>query len=131
MILVDTSVWIDHFRGNESPQALRLVEEVTSNADICICGLILTEVLQGIRADTEYEQVKLLFEELVYLPVSRAEYALAAEIYRRARKRGKTVRKTLDCIIAACAIAHDAGLLTKDRDFLTIGGVSGFELLAV
>jgi len=129
MFLVDTSVWVDYFRGKDTPEVDRLVSELSDGADVCLCGLILTEVLQGIASDREHEQVRSLFEQLVYLPLSRAEHVLAAEIYRKARRRGKTIRNTLDCVIAACAIAYDVPLLTTDRDFLAIREVSQLELV--
>ncbi len=129
MILVDTSVWIDHFRGETSPEAHRLARAPEDNEDICICGLIWTEILQGIRSDRQYRQVRRSLGSLVYLPLDRSGYTLAADIYRRARREGKTIRNTADCVIAACAITHGVPLLQNDRDFETIATVSELRLV--
>lgn len=131
MILVDTSVWIDHFHGAGSPEARRLALAIAENEDLCLCGLILTEVLQGIRSDRQNREVRRLFSHLIYLPMDRPVYEAAAGIYREARSRGRTLRNAVDCIIAACAIAHDVPLLHRDRDFNSIAGVSDLKVLAV
>ncbi len=131
MILVDTSVWIDYFRGVDSPEARRLASDIAGDEDVCICGMILTEILQGIKSESQYGTVKRSLEALLYLPISRDAYHLAADIYRAARKRGKTIRNTVDCIIAACAITNNVRLLQKDRDYLTIASVSKLKLVSV
>ncbi len=131
MTLVDTSVWIDHLRGEASPEAERLASALEDNEDICICGLIWTEILQGIRSDRQYRQVKRLLGNLIYLPLDRAGHTLAADIHRRARRDGKTIRNTADCLVAACALTHGVPLLQKDRDFDTIAAVSALKLAPV
>lgn len=129
MILIDTSVWIDHFRGDGSHEAGRLARALDDNEDICICGLIWTEILQGIRSDRQHRRVKRSLGGLIYLPLDRRGHTLAADIYRRARRAGKTIRNTTDCIIAACAIAHNVSLLHRDRDFDTIASVSKLRIM--
>jgi len=129
VILVDTSVWIDHFRGDESPEAARLARALDEHEDVCICGLIWTEILQGIGADRQHRRVKRLLGGLIYLPLDRRGHTLAADLYRRARRAGKTIRNTTDCVIAACAIAHGAPLLHRDRDFGTIASVSKLRIV--
>ena len=131
MILVDTSVWIDHLRDEASPEARRLARALEDNEDLCICGLIWTEILQGIRSDRQYRQVKRSLGALIYLPLDRAGHTRAADLYRRARRHGRTIRNTADCIIAACAIAHNVPLLQKDRDFETIAAVCELRLVRV
>ena len=128
MILVDTSVWIDHFRGVDSPEARRLSAGILASEDICICGIILTEILQGVKATSQYRNVKRRLRPLIYLPAFRSTYVRAADIYRAARRRGKAVRSTIDCLIAACAIQHDVPLLTGDRDFDAIAEVVRLRL---
>ena len=128
MMLVDTSVWIDYFRGNETPETDRLVDALSRDEDLCICGLILTEILQGIPSPKQYRQVKRLLKPLIYLPVSREAHILAADIYRAARAEGKTIRNSVDCIIAACAVTHNVPLLQSDRDFLAIEAVSKLRI---
>ncbi len=129
MTMVDTSVWVDYFRGTPTPEAVWLEQAITHDADICICGTVLTEVLQGVRSDAELSTVQQAMDELIYLETSRNDHVHAAEIYRAARKKGKTVRNAVDCVIAACAIAHDIPLLQSDRDFETIATVSKLRLI--
>ncbi len=131
MILVDTSVWIDYFRGVDSPEAQRLSSDIAGDENLCICGIILTEILQGIKSETRYKAVKRLLKALIYLPIPREAYYLAADIYRAAQKRGHTIRNTVDCIIAASAISNKVQLFQKDRDFLTIASVSKLALVSV
>jgi predicted nucleic acid-binding protein len=69
-------------------------------------------------------------DELVYLETSRDDHLHAAEIYRAARRKGRTVRNAVDCVIAACAIAYDVPLLQSDRDFQIIAGVSRLRLIS-
>lgn len=117
MILVDTSVWIDFFRGIQSPQANHLATLFKNEEDVCISGIIMTEILQGIRSEKEYTRVKKLLGDLVYLATHRETYVLAADLFRTAQSKGHTIRKTIDCLIAACAIHHQVPILHKDTDF--------------
>ena len=120
MILVDTSVWIDFFRGTPSPSAESLKALIANHADICICGVILTEILQGIRSDKQFAQTRDLLDATVFLPMGRETFAHAAILYRKLRKKGYTVRKPIDCMIAAVAIEHEVPLLHNDKDFLPL-----------
>ena len=131
MILVDTSVWIDYFRGVDSPEAGWLSSAIADDADLCICGVVLTEILQGIKLESQYRAAKRSLEAMLYLATSRGAYYLAADIYRAARKRGQTIRNTIDCIIAACAITNNARLVQKDKDYITIASVSKLKLVSV
>lgn len=117
MVLVDTSVWIDFFRGHASAPAKKLTSLLTAHEDICVCGTIVTEILQGIKDDQQYRATKDLLDATIFLPMTRDTYIHAAELYRKLRKKGFTVRKPIDCMIAAVALEHDVPLLHKDRDF--------------
>lgn len=117
MILVDTSVWIDFFAGRDVPHVHILEQLIQRDADLCISGLILTEVLQGIANDRHHAQVKAYFAPLIRLDIHEAVWLLAADLYRNLRKRGLTIRKTNDCIIAATALHYQCCLLHNDRDF--------------
>jgi len=119
MILVDTSVWIDFFRDNPTPQASCL-KHLLLEDDICTCGIVLAEVLQGIRDDRIYTRTKNLFNNLIYLPEHKKIFQNSAEIYRGLRKQGFTIRKPVDWMIASVALFYDAQLLHSDRDFLPI-----------
>lgn len=117
MILVDTTVWVDLFRGRNTAQVKALERFLADGEDICTCGLILTEVLQGIREDSEYRRTRSRFDALLYLPMDRESFVNAADLYRTLRRKGVTIRKPVDCMIAAVAIEHDVPLLHNDRDF--------------
>jgi predicted nucleic acid-binding protein len=116
-VLVDTTVWIDFFRGKETRQVSQLESLIQKRADLCICGLILTEVLQGIGSDAEYHTVRSYLTQLLWLPLEDGQYEAAAQIYRTLRKEGITIRKSIDCLIAAIAIDARVAILHNDRDF--------------
>jgi len=129
MILVDTTVWIDFFKGAEEPHVGVLEHRIHGRDDLCICGLILTEVLQGLRSDRQYREVKRDLDNLIYLPMQRNIFINSAAIYRSLRKRGITVRKPIDCMIASVAIANDIPLLHNDRDFDPIAKHCGLRVV--
>ena len=117
MILIDTSVWIDFLAGHDSSGAITVELLVASREDICICGVVFTEILQGIRSDKEYRKTKAILSDLLFLPMTRGTFLSAADIYRLCRSRGVTIRNSMDCMIAAACIEHDAVLLHNDKDF--------------
>jgi len=129
-VLIDTSVWIDFFAGRQPPHVTVLEKLIKDREDICICGIILTEVLQGIRHENEFRKTKALFNTMVFLPKAYSTFLLAAEIYRNLRRKGATIRKTMDCIIAAVAIENDIMLLHNDRDFIPIEAHLGLKALS-
>jgi predicted nucleic acid-binding protein len=129
MVLVDTSVWIDFFAGRKGPHVPALEELIENEEDLCLCGLILTEVLQGIRSDAAYAKTKAYLGDLIFLPMSRATFVRAAEMYRFLRKKGVTIRKPVDCMIAAVAMEYNVKLLHNDRDFGHIAAHSELETL--
>lgn len=117
MILVDSSVWIDYFRGVDTPQANRL-DMLLGVEPLAIGDLILTEILQGIAADHEFERVRRLLLSLEMVMLGGADVAiLAARHYRHLRALGITVRKTIDTLIATRCIHDGHALLYSDRDF--------------
>ena len=118
MMLVDTSVWIDHFNAHDSPEAIRLQQAITDNEQIALCGIILTEILMGLRSDQRAEEVENLLAAFDWLPEpDHHDYAQAARIFRHCRSKGITIRSTIDCLIASQCIRHKVPILTKDRDF--------------
>ena len=120
MILVDTSVWIDFFAGRDLPHVAVLEQLILDNEDLALCGIILTEILQGIADNPIQRRVRRYLSPLVMLPMPEAVFVRAADIYRQMRKKGITIRKTNDCIIAATALEHECQLLHNDRDFASI-----------
>ncbi len=117
MVLVDTTVWIDFFNGTPNPKSDQLVSFLEEGEDLAICGVILTEVLQGLRTDNKAKEILDEFESLHYLETNRSAYIHASSIYRGCRKKGLTIRKPIDCIIAATCIESSSFLLHKDTDF--------------
>jgi hypothetical protein len=120
MVLVDTTVWVDFFSANSHPHVEALEKLIAEREDICLCGVILTEILQGIRDDAEFKKTRDLLANLVFLPTSYSVYLSSAEIYRALRRKGITIRKSVDCMIAAVAIEHKIPLLHNDKDFIPI-----------
>ncbi|GAB6042725.1 type II toxin-antitoxin system VapC family toxin [Endothiovibrio diazotrophicus] len=117
MILVDSSVWIDYFNGRPTLQTDHL-DRLLGTHPVAAGDLILTEVLQGFRDDRHYATAKrLLTTVTLYQLVDRDTALLAADHYRTLRKRGITVRKTIDTLIATFCIRNDLPLLHADKDF--------------
>jgi hypothetical protein len=120
VILVDTSVWVDFFAGRSLLHVTKLEQLVLHSEDLALCGIVLTEILQGIADDTAYRRVRRHLAPLVMLPMTEKVFVDAAKIYRKLRKRGITIRKTNDCIIAATVLEHHCQLLHSDKDFAAI-----------
>ena len=117
MILVDSSVWIDYFNGRKTWQT-DLLENLFSNVPIIIGDLILTEILQGFRSDNDYKTAKSFLSDLPFRQMGGYQVAVqSAQNYRALRKKGVTVRKTIDVIIGTYCILEDLPLLHNDRDF--------------
>jgi predicted nucleic acid-binding protein len=117
MTLVDSSVWIDYFRGTVTPRTDKL-DSLLGVEPVLIGDLILAEVLQGFSNDRDFENAKRMLLTLSVVDLGGKEIALqAARNFRTLRKRGVTVRKTIDCIIATCCIECGYILLHEDRDF--------------
>ena len=125
MIVVDTTVWIDFFNGAGTPEDHHLQQLITVGRSLALTDLIFCEILQGIREDAAFEQTRGL---LLLYPILRIErlatFEHAAQIYRTCRRRGLTVRKTIDCLIAALCIEEDVELFQKDSDFDAIARVA-------
>jgi len=117
MILVDSSVWINYFNGKRSWQT-DLLDHMLSNVPIIMGDLILTEVLQGFKSDKDYKAAKNYLSELPFRQMGGYNVAVqSAKNYRKLRKIGVTVRKTIDIIIATFCIIEGLTLLHDDRDF--------------
>jgi len=117
VILVDSSVWIDYFRGTTTPQTEKL-DTLLGIEPIATGDLILAEVLQGFSSDRDFNQAKKLMTSLVILDLAGQNIAIqAATNFRALRSRGITVRKTIDTVIATRCIESELSLLYSDRDF--------------
>lgn len=123
MLLLDSSVWIDIHRARATT-ATRFVEAREEGEEIATAGIIFQEVLQGIRAEAEYDYMRqVLWSTLILQPRELSTYEVAAQLHRSARAAGLTIRKPNDCLIAALALEHGALLVHNDRDFLALAQV--------
>ncbi len=117
MILVDSSVWIDYFRGTSTPEAETL-DSLLSTEPIATGDLVLTEVLQGFVGDRNFNLAKKLLTSLVIVDLAGQDIAIqAAKNFRALRALGISVRKTIDTVIATRCIESRLSLLYSDRDF--------------
>lgn len=115
--LYDTSVWIEYKNGVVSNRADQLDHDLIFN-QVCICPIIIQEVLQGIRSNRDFAELEIDFRNLMLLNWEGLEAAVSsAKLYRQLRQKGVTIRKPNDCLIAAYAIHFGAELCHNDRDF--------------
>ena len=129
MIVVDTTVWIDFFNGAGTPEEHHLQKLISEERSIALTDLIFCEILQGIPNDKEYERTRnLLLQYPIFLMDGLPIFEQAAMIYRACRKRGLTIRKTIDCLIASVCIANDLALFQKDSDFDYIAQVTPLKV---
>ena len=129
MVLVDTSVWIEVFRrGNPLD-----LEDVVDFDAIVTCLPVIHEVLQGFREEAAFRTAREAMMSLpsVDTPLETATVESAVELYRTARRRGITVRSSVDCLIAASALSHDLEVLHRDRDYPLLATVSRLRHRAV
>jgi len=118
VIVVDTSVWVDFFNGDSTPET-ELLDLILGKEAIAIGDLILLEILQGFRSESGYKAAKKYLAELQQVDMLATDMAIkAANNYRNLRKKGVTIRKTADVIIASFCIENKLPLLFSDRDFL-------------
>ncbi len=117
MILVDTSVWIDYLNGIESTHT-DILDTALIDGTVALGDLIFLEILQGIKNDKDYKKVKSKLATLDQYTLFDSDVVFeCAENYRALRKKGITIRKTADVIIATYCIKHKLPLLFMDRDF--------------
>jgi predicted nucleic acid-binding protein len=126
VILVDSSAWIASLRR------LPLVELADHVApdEIATCLPVIQEVLQGIRDEEGFAEIREALYEFprVEDPITSSLVDEAVALYRAARRRGYTLRSSLDCLIAACALRHDLEILHRDRDYDVIAKVSALRV---
>ena len=129
MVLVDTSVWIDFLSGRYTPEVEVLVSLVEEEETLCFTGFILQELLQGCSDDAVARSVEQHFQPFLEIFPQRSTYRLAGKIFRDCRKRGYTIRSSVDCLIAACALENGSPVHHCDRDFKFIQEVCGLKIL--
>lgn len=129
MIVVDTSVWIDVLNEIDSAKARRCVQLLDDRAPLALTDVIFTEILQGFGKETDARRVE---KHLRAFPVLRLgdldDFALAADLYRKARRAGITIRKTLDCLIAAPCVRDSVPILHADDDFDRLASCTDLEV---
>jgi predicted nucleic acid-binding protein len=130
LILIDASAFIEFLNRSGSREDI-LVERLMRNEEgIAFAEITLTEILQGIKNDQEYLEVKASLLTFPLLTLQGAEsHSAAAELYRKCRKKGLTIRSTVDLLIAQIALEHDLVLLHNDRDFEALAQVCALKLL--
>lgn len=117
MILVDSSVWIDYFKGTITAQTEKL-DRLLGHEPLAIGDLILTEVLQGFDSDRDFNAARRMLTSLTVVELGGQDIAIrAAKNFRALRRLGATVRKTIDTVIATRCIESGYELLHDDRDF--------------
>ncbi len=129
IFLVDTSAWVNSFKGILTKNSVFLKENLNA-IQIAVCPIIVQEVLQGIPVEREFKNIEAYFETLIRL--NNEPYALATQaayLYRLLRKKGITIRKPNDCLIAMYAIHNNAFLIHDDRDFTSISANSDLKLI--
>ena len=121
-LIFDTSVWIDFLRNKNNPPSDLLTAYIEKNDQVLLTPTILQEVLQGIRDDAQYRHIKEILSYFTTLQHSPVQAAVgAAELYRSLRKKGVTIRKSNDCLIAFYAIKFSLAIVHSDGDFDLIG----------
>ena len=129
MILVDTTVWIDFLEARNTPFDRHLTMLLENDAPIALVDLVYCEILQGIRDDETYARTRAgLRAHLIVRPRGLETFETAANLYRTARRRGLTVRRSIDCVIAATCLEIGAELYHNDRDFDALATVSALAI---
>jgi hypothetical protein len=130
LILVDSSVWIDYFKGTITAQT-EILDGLLGREPLAIGDLILTEVLQGFANERDFDQARKMLTSLLVVELGGREIAIqAAKNFRALRKLGVTVRKTIDTLIATRCIESGYRLLHSDRDFDPFAQYLGLRVVA-
>lgn len=124
MYLVDTSVWIDYIKGTDGEHVEFLDEVLQNPLAVGITDLIYMEILQGAKGLKEFERFQRYFSSRRFYSLHGKEsYEQSASIYLRCRQKGITIRSSVDCLIAQCAVENELTLLHHDRDFKHMAAV--------
>jgi len=129
-LIFDTSIWVDFLHNKNTKEVNLLSNYIESNYPVILTPTIIQEVLQGIRDDAQFQQLKHIFAFFTILQISPLSAAIgAAELNRSLRKKGLTIRKSNDCLIAFHAIEYSIPLVHSDNDFEIIGKHSKLKTL--
>ena len=129
MILVDSSVWIDYFRGDDNAHTQQLDAWLAQpEMDVVVADLVLYEVLRGFRQNSDFQMTRDFLLELPSVEIGGIDNALlAAEHYRSLRTRGYTIRSPIDVLLASYCITHNHLLLHRDADFDVMETLRGLK----
>jgi predicted nucleic acid-binding protein len=132
-LIVDSTVWIDGFNSKiKTPEKELLKQLIQNDFPIYLCPVIYQEVLQGIREDKEFDQIRFIFQHYRMLNIDLMHVTnYAVDLYRRLRKKGITIRKSIDCLIASYAILGNMYLLHNDSDFIQIAKESKLKIITI
>lgn len=128
MVLVDTSVFISFFNGKNNSKTDLLKQLLLNGEDIAITGLIYQEVLQGIRTDKVFRELKGILDDFYYINTPESIYLESAQLFRKLQSNGVTIRKSIDITIAQSAINSKIPILELDRDFTNIAKHSNLKI---
>ena len=129
MIVVDTTVWIDFLEARGTPFDHHLAALLESDAPIALVDIVYCEILQGLRDEDTYRRTRAsLRAHPILRPRGLETFETAANLYRAGRQRGLTIRRSVDCLIAATCLENDAELYHNDRDFDALARVSGLTI---
>jgi predicted nucleic acid-binding protein len=130
VILVDSSVWIDFFKGTDSPATLQLTRLLSGNdASVVAADLVIFEVLRGFRHGTDLLAAQRFLSALPQIELGGLDNALlAAEHYRALRSQGYTIRSPIDVLLASYCITHQYTLLHRDADFDIMETLRGLKV---
>lgn len=132
MILVDTSAWIEYQRATGSSVDLWLNAAVEADEPLATVGIVTMELLAGARDDIHLGQLRRFLARWKFLPLEEpSDYELAASVYRECRRRGHTIRRQADCLIAAIAMRSGTALVHRDTDFDSIASAVPLQLVQV
>jgi len=128
VVLVDTSVFISFFNGKNNSKTDLLKQLLLNGEDIAITGLIYQEVLQGIRTDKVFRELKGILDDFYYINTPESIYLESAQLFRKLQSNGVTIRKSIDITIAQSAINSKIPILELDRDFTNIAKHSNLKI---
>ena len=129
MIVVDTTVWIDFLEARGTAFDRHLIDLLETDAPIALVDIVYCEVLQGIRNEATFQRTRVsLLAHPILRPRGLETFETAANLYRMARRRGLTIRRTVDCLIASTCLEAGAEIYHNDRDFDALARVSDLAI---
>jgi predicted nucleic acid-binding protein len=128
LILADTSAWVEYLRDTGNAPCERL-DAALRLGELAVCDPVRMEVLAGARSDRHLVELERLLAVPVQLPTEPTDYDVAAELFRTCRRRGETVRKLTDCLIAAVAVRDRVAVLHADADFAALARHTALEVV--